>query len=145
VNEAERFWNAFEAETGEKVLARSIGIWHEGGDPKGLWGIAILTDAAFRFKYIPGQSLILGLIRPPGAKESEREEIDFIAPFGRILELKGEKRGFLDRLFGGPFRRVELSWREGEAGIRTESFSIDPSGGIPDRLRLAISDRAEGD
>ncbi len=144
MNEAERFWIDFEARTGEKVAARSMGIWHEGGNPKGLWGIAILTDKAFRYKYVPSQSLILGLIRQPGAKEAERGEVDIAVPFEAIRSLREEERGFLERLFGGPFRRIELSWAEGEGEIRAESFSIDPSGGIPEKLRYAISEKAEG-
>ncbi len=145
MKDAERFWIDFEAETGEKVASRSMGIWHEGGDPKGLWGIAILTDAAFRFKYIPSQSMIFGLLRPRGGKERERGEADIIAPLGSIASLREEERGFFERLFGGPFRRFELSWRESEGELRTESFSVDPSGGIPDKLRLAISEKAEED
>ncbi len=145
MNNAERFWSDFEADTGEKVVARSMGIWHEAGNPKGLWGIAILTDKSFRYKYLPSRSLVLGLFRQPNGTEQEREEVDIVAPLEKIESLREEERGFLARLFLGPFRRIELSWREAEGELRTESFSVDPSGGIAGKLHLALSGKAEED
>lgn len=139
MDDADKFWNDFETETGEKVAARSMGIWHENGDEKGLWGIVILTDASFRFKYLPSESLILGLFKSPGGGKGEkRGAVDIVVPLDQVTSLKEAERSFLSRLFGSPFRSVEVSWGASEADHRRERFSVDPSGDLLKRLRQSL-------
>jgi hypothetical protein len=140
VDKAEKFWADFEAQTSEKVVARSMGIWHENGEEKGLWGILILTDKTFRYKYMPSDSLIMGLFRFPDSKAATREAVDLVAPLDRISLITEPERGWLARLFGSPFRRFEVSWGEpDESGLRQESFSVDPSGDFIGKLRGSVS------
>ncbi len=138
MDEAERFWTTFEAETGEHVMGRAIGIWHEAGSAKGLWGLMILTDRSFRFKYLPSQSLILGLFRAPNGNAPAREEVNIVVPLEQILSIKEQEGGWLSRLFGSPFPRVSVSWGPSEAECRSEDFSIDPSTGLVEKLRNTI-------
>lgn len=140
MDEAEKFWVDFEARTGEKVVARSMGIWHENGEEKGPWGILILTDKAFRYKYMPSDTLVLGLFRSPESKSAKREAVEIVAPLERISLVAEAERGWLARFFGSPFRRFEISWGESEeSDRRQESFSVDPSGDFIGKLRRAVS------
>jgi hypothetical protein len=139
VDEAEKFWSDFEAQTNEKVVARAMGIWHEKGEEKGPWGLVILTDKTFRFKYMPSESLLMGLFRPPEGKGAKREAVDIVAPLDRIAALAEEKKGRLSRLFGSPFRRFEIAWDDSSgAERRRESFSVDPSGDLLEKLRRSL-------
>jgi hypothetical protein len=136
--EAERFWAAFETETGEHVVGRTIGIWHESGMAKGVWGLVILTDRSFRYKYMPSQSLILGLFRAPNGNSPAREEIDIVMPLEQIRSIKEQERGWFSRFFGSPFPRVSITWGPSEAERRSEDFSIDPSTGLVEKLKNTI-------
>jgi hypothetical protein len=51
--EQKAFWDKYEAKTGEKVLASVLGRYISGWDefPSPLWGLLIVTDAAFRFHH----------------------------------------------------------------------------------------------
>lgn len=51
--EQRAFWEKYETETGEKVLASVLGRYISGWDefPCPLWGLLIVTDAAFRFHH----------------------------------------------------------------------------------------------
>jgi hypothetical protein len=140
VDEAEKFWIDFEARTGEKVVARSMGIWHENGEEKGPWGILILTDKSFRYKYMPSDRLILGLFRSPDSTGAKREALELVAPLEGISLVEETERGWFARLFGSPFRRFEISWDEAEESARRqESFSVDPSGDFIGKLRRSVS------
>lgn len=138
MDEAERFWTAFEAETGEHVVGRAIGIWHNPGVSKGLWGLVILTDRSLRYKYMPSQSLILGLFRAPNGNSPSREEVNIVMPFEQIRSIKEQERGWFSRIFGSPFPRVSISWGPSEAERHSEDFSIDPSTGLVEKLRNTI-------
>jgi hypothetical protein len=139
VDDAEKFWSDFEAQTNEKVVARSMGIWHEDGEENGPWGLLILTDASFRFKHMPGDKLILGLFRAPDGKGPKRELVDIMVPLDRIASVSEASKSWLSRLFGSPFRRFTVTWSEGpEAERLAESFSADPSAGLVEKLALAL-------
>jgi hypothetical protein len=134
-DEAERFWSDFEAETGEKVEARAVGTWYEeGGDSQGTWGLLILTDKAFRFKYMPSESWLSSLFKSVKRSRADKRILDITVPLDGIVAFQEPKRSFLDRLFGSAFPRFDLAWSEGDA-IRKENFSLDPSTGLLARLR----------
>ena len=144
MGDAEKFWSDFEAQTGEKVVAKAMGIWEENGNDKGLWGILILTDKSFRFRHIPSEGLILGLFRLPEGKREKREPVEIVAPLDSISSVRGEERNWLSRLFGSPFRRFEVAWRASpDEEPRREGFSVDPSLDFLKKLRAALPGLAD--
>jgi hypothetical protein len=139
VDDAAKFWSDFEAQTHEKVVARSMGIWNENGEENGPWGLIILTDASFRFKHMPSDKLILGLFRAPDGKGPKRELVDIVVPLDRISSVSEASKGWLSRLFGSPFRRFTVTWRASpDAEPQAECFSVDPSAGLVEKLALAL-------
>jgi hypothetical protein len=133
-----KFWERFEAETGERVAAKTIGTFYErGGDERGLWGLLVVTDASFRFKHFPSDNMVLGLFKVKGRSEPEAP-VDIAVPLSSVSALKEEERGFWKRIFGSAFPRFELAWREGEA-VRSESFAVDPSSDVMRLLREAAA------
>jgi hypothetical protein len=133
-DEAERFWTQFEAETGEKVEAKSIGTWYEGPEDRGIWGLLVITDRSFRFKYVPSDNWLASLIKPRGALSGPRKDADIAVSKADLLSLEEPRRGFMARLFGPVFPRFTLAWSE-EGKERQESFSVDPAGDFLARLK----------
>jgi hypothetical protein len=139
VDDAEKFWSDFEAQTNEQVAARSMGIWHENGEEDGPWGLLVLTDKSFRFKHMPSDKLILGLFRAPEGKGAKREIVDIVVPLDQISAVSEASKGWLSRLFGSPFRRFTVTWRATpDAEPQAESFSVDPSVGLVEKLALSL-------
>jgi hypothetical protein len=139
VDDAEKFWSDFEAQTNEKVASRAMGIWHENGEEDGPWGLLVLTDKSFRFKHMPSDKLILGLFRAPEGKGPKREIVDIVVPLDQISEVSEGAKGWLSRLFGSPFRRFTVTWRATpQAEPQAESFSVDPSAGLVEKLALSL-------
>ncbi|HET7839304.1 MAG TPA: hypothetical protein VFL04_06060 [Rectinemataceae bacterium] len=139
--EAERFWSEFERETGEKVVARAVGSWYEdGSDERGVWGLVVLTDASFRFKYLPSENWFASLFRA-ARREPARAVADITVPRESLVAMKEPHRTLASRLFGSAFPRFTLSWREGEL-LRSEAFAVDPSTELLPRLREHFSPHA---
>jgi hypothetical protein len=142
--EAEKFWSDFERETGEQVEARSIGTWYEGGkDDNGVWGLVILTNASFRFKYLASENWFSSIFKS-GRRGPARVIEDIVVPREELVELIEAQRGLLSRIFGSAFPRFALSWRQG-GSLRREAFAIDPSTKLLPLLReLLPADRGQG-
>lgn len=137
-DDAAKFWSDFEASTGEKVEAKTIGTYYErNGDQRGLWGLLMLTDASFRFKHFPSENWIASLFRANRASSAPAREVEIVVPRRDLVALRVPKRGFLARVFGPAFPRFEIAWREGEAE-RGESFAADPSCEVMRLLKEAI-------
>jgi len=137
-DEAAKFWAEFEAETGEKVEARCMGSWVDPENPAvPLWGLAVLTDACFRFRHLPGESWILSLFKPHGSSSTRKRVVDIAVPRASILALEESSHGLWARLFGPPFPRFTLVWTAPgeEAAARRDSFMVDPSTGLLPLLR----------
>ncbi len=136
--DALKFWSDFERETGERVVARSVGTWYEeGNEERGVWGLVILTGASFRFKYLPSENWFASMFKA-ARKGSARTIEDITVPRERLRDLVEPPRTLASRLFGSAFPRFTLSWNEGEK-LRSESFAIDPSTGLLPRLREALA------
>lgn len=79
-NDTEAFWADYEKQTGEKVLARTLGHYISGWDEFGgteLWGLAIATDGGFRFHHFPHENWLMGLTRGSG-KGTAKERTLFL-------------------------------------------------------------------
>jgi hypothetical protein len=87
------FWREYEAKTGEKVLARSLGQyksgWQEfdGNNWGGIWGLVIATSGGFRFHHFPHMSWLDALTRFSSGAEPPTEKTIFI-PQDRLLSAK---------------------------------------------------------
>jgi hypothetical protein len=81
------FWEEYEKNTGEKVLARGLGKYISGWDEfteknwKGLWGLLITTSCGFRFLHFPQNSWMDALIP---RKEPPKEK-SFFLPKEKIM------------------------------------------------------------
>lgn len=134
---AQRFWDEFEAETGERVESRAMGAWlAREGSEEWLWGLLVLTDKSFRFRHLPSDNWLSSLLRF-GRRESEapkREEVSMAVARGEVVAVVEPRRGFLARAFGPAFAAFDLVWREGEAERRAR-FQVDPSADLLAKMR----------
>jgi hypothetical protein len=134
-DDAAKFWNDFEAETGEKVEARTIGTYYEPeGDDRGLWGLLVLTDSSFRFKHLPSDNWIVSLLKSNRTAKPAERAMEIVVPRASIVSVEEPVRGFLGKLFGSAFPRFTLSWKEG-GGERRAVFAADPASDFLRRLR----------
>lgn len=148
-DEAAEFWSAFEKETGEKVLARSMGEWFRprgsearGSGDYGLWGLLILTDKSFRYKYIPSENWIMSIFKRVDKSAAKEKPVDIVVPREDIERVVAPKRGFMQRIFGPVFPRFTVFAR-GAAEETGYSFSVDPSAGILAALEKICAEAAE--
>jgi hypothetical protein len=118
----EEFWQEYERQTGEKVLARNLGRflsgWDEfdgpGGNP--LWGLLIVTDRGFRFHHFPQVSWIEALTRFNSAGGGPREKTFFIPrEWIRSAELRREKSAWR-RIFAPrpPLLKIRYQGEDGQ-------------------------------
>ena len=86
----EDFWREYEEQTGEKIIARSLGRyvsgWDEFGDPPDapLWGLIVATSGGFRFHHFPQANWVSNIIRLGSANDPPGEKTIFI-PSERIV------------------------------------------------------------
>jgi hypothetical protein len=116
---ADDFWREYEEQTGEKVLARTLGQYISGWkefDETGmpLWGLAIVTSGGFRFHHFPQQNWLDALIRPPPVSGTPKEKTLFI-PGGCIISaaLQSETRWW-KKLLNPGLPLLKIRYRCGE-------------------------------
>jgi len=140
-DQAAEFWSAFEAETGEKVEARGMGQWFESDrDDRGLWGLMIMTDRSFRFKYMPSESWIQTMFRGAGRESQGSKPFDIVIPRDDLASVKWPKKSFLSRVFGQAYEILNLTWRVAE-GEKTARIGMEPRGAILAALEKAARER----
>ena len=93
--DVEKFWNDYEASTGEKVLAKSLGQylsgWLEYTYP--LWGLLIATSGGFRFHHFPHEGWLTAISRVTTGGEAPKEKTFFIpSNYINSIELISENR-----------------------------------------------------
>jgi hypothetical protein len=144
-DEVLRFWNEFEAETGEQVEAKAVGELFEGGSEQGVWFLLVLTDQSFWFKQVPSDNWIASLFKPRTLSASLRrgDEYTLRIPRESLLNLEEPDQRYR-RWFSKPvFPRLTLTWQEGDA-IRSRRFSMDPSTELLPRLRSLFQEKERG-
>lgn len=136
-DEAAAFWEAFEKETGEKVLARSMGeVFKPENRGSGVWGLLILTDAAFRFKHMPNDNWLLSLFRRMDRVSEQDKAEDILIRREDILAVESPRKSLMDRLFGPAFTPVTIVCRGAEGEV-SHRFTLDPGSGLLPALRQA--------
>ncbi|MDR0719776.1 MAG: hypothetical protein LBF78_09085 [Treponema sp.] len=96
-----QFWQEYEKQVGEKVLAFTLGQYISGwdGEDHSLWGLIIATSGGFRFHHFPHEGWIQALTRVTTGGTAPKERTLFI-PKEKIVhvELVLEK-SLLKRIF----------------------------------------------
>ena len=75
------FWRNYEEETGEKVLARSLGQYVSGWEEfdsqgwKGIWGLIIASSGGFRFHHFPQAAWFESFITFTGPKAPKEKKL----------------------------------------------------------------------
>jgi hypothetical protein len=119
-----RFWQEYEENCGEKVLAYTLGQYLSGWDEFTipLWGLLIVTEGGFRFHHFPHEGWIQTLSRISSGGEAPKEKTIFI-PNDKIVsvELRVEK-SLLKRVFlaGLPKLVVRYGDKGGELVLETD-------------------------
>lgn len=136
----ESYWKKFAEDTGEEVRARSMGQWRDATGRE-LWGLLILTDKSFRFRYMPGKAWFTA-IAPAARPQTGREEaLEIVVPRGDIKGFEAPRRGFFERLFGPPWPSFRLAWKEGETD-RAEIFMVNDSANFLAAMGEALEAKA---
>jgi hypothetical protein len=137
---AEEFWSRYEAEVGEKVLARTMGQSFFSNKDKGDWGLVVLTEGALRFRRTPGESWFASLFRSSSLSPiPAKAEEDIAIPLEVIHSVSSPKRRFLDFLFGGPFLMLTVAY-DTEKGKEEIRFAVDPKSD----LKVLLENRLKG-
>lgn len=136
---AEAFWAGFEKETGEPVLARTMGQYLASSKDRGDWGLFVLSPSGLRFRRTPGENWFASLFRTSSVSVPKEKEADIVIPYAAITRIAFPPRKFLDALFGSPFLAFSVFYREARAegggGEIEARFAIDPKSDIPARLK----------
>lgn len=121
----DNFWREYEAKTGEKILARTLGQyvsgWEEfdrlGGNP--LWGLIIASSGGFRFHHFPQTNWFDALTRF-GADDNPPQEKTIFIPAASLVSavLHKETKWYKKWFFATPPRLV-IRYRT-EAGSEKE-------------------------
>jgi len=109
----DEFWDEYEAKTGEKVLARSLGMYLFGWDEfdlrgwKSIWGLIIATSGGFRFHHFPQRGWFEAFNRNAKAQSDKT----FFVPKEKIIssELIVENRWWR-KIFGSPLPRLIVNY-----------------------------------
>ena len=113
------FWREYEEQTGEKVIARSLGQymsgWEEFDDRPGnpLWGLIIATSGGFRFHHFPQISWLSALARIGSPSDPPKEKTIFI-PADRIISAVLHKETkWYKKIFSPDIPRLVIRYLDG--------------------------------
>jgi len=130
----EAFWENFEQETGEKVLAKTMSQRFASPKDRGDWGLLVLSPSGLRFRKTPGENWFASLFRASSPSVPGKSEQDLVIPFSSIVSISTPPKKFLDFLFGSPFQtfRVEFTKKDAREDVR---FAVDPKNSFVARLK----------
>jgi hypothetical protein len=126
---AEDFWTTFEAETGEKVVAKTMGQCFTAPGDRGDWGLLVLTERSLRFRKVPSENWLLSLVKASSPPPSRGAAEDIVIPLPAMRKVIRPKRSLMDRLFGTPFSTFTVEYLGGDTSIQIR-FSVDPKDSI---------------
>jgi len=121
----EDFWREYEEQTGEKIIARSLGQyvsgWGEFDNPPGdpLWGLIVASTGGFRFHHYPQASWLSNIIRMGSANGSSREKTIFIPSERIVSAVLNKETKWYRKLFFSSVPRLVIRYRD-ESGVEKE-------------------------
>jgi len=128
--DAEDFWREYEEQTGEKVLARSLGRYVSGWeefDSQGwnsIWGLIIATSGGFRFHHFP-QSNWLNALSNLGNSNAPKEKTFFI-PKEKIISAKLiEETTWWKKIFGSAPPQLLIDYRDGTENTKQVLLEVE--------------------
>ncbi len=130
----EAFWENFERETGEKVLAKTMSQRFASPKDRGDWGLLVLSATGLRFRKTPGENWFASLFRASSPSVPENNDGDLVIRFSSIVSISSPPKKFLDFLFGSPFRTLRIEFTQGEAR-EVVRFALDPKNAFFAKLK----------
>lgn len=121
----EAFWENFERETGEKVLAKTMSQRFPSSKDRGDWGLLVLSPTGLRFRKTPGENWFASLFRASSPSVPGKSEEDLVIPFSSIVSISSPPKKFLDFLFGSPFQSLKIEFTKNDAREDVR-FAVDP-------------------
>ena len=113
----DKFWDEFEAETGEKVLAKSLGRYLSGWDDfdsrgwEGIWGLFIACSGGFRFHHFPQRHWLEAFTRFTD-NETPKEK-SFFLPKEKIITVEHiEETQWWKKLLRPVSPRILIQYRD---------------------------------
>jgi len=138
-NNVEAFWADFERETGEKVLARTMGQFFSSSKDRGDWGLLVLSPTGIRFRRTPGENWFASMFKTSSPPVSTKSVEDLVISYSSISSVTNPPKKFLDFLFGSPFLLMVISY-EKDGQSREARFAVDPKSDFCKRLKTFIQD-----
>jgi len=124
------FWREYEEQTGEKVLARSLGRYVSGWeefDSKGwnsIWGLIIATSGGFRFHHFHQTSWLTALSNF-GNDDAPKEKTFFI-PKEQIVSAKLIKeKGWWKKIFWSTPPQLLIDYRDGTENTKQVLLEVE--------------------
>jgi hypothetical protein len=120
----EQFWQDFEKQTGEKVVAKTMGQSFASPSDRGDWGLLVLSPTSLRFRKTPGENWFATLFKAAKPQVPENLEDDLVIPFSEITSIISPQKKFLDFLFGSPFFTFTVEYTQ--VGVaKSIRFAVD--------------------
>lgn len=129
----EAFWANFEKETGEKVLAKTMGQYFSTPKDRGDWGLIVLSPTALRFRKTPSENWFASMFKASSVSVPTKSEADLVIPYASISKISTPSKKFLDFLFGSPYLVIIVSFQN-EDGDHEGRFAVDPKGDFHAKL-----------
>jgi hypothetical protein len=126
----EDFWLEYEKQTGEKVLARSLGRYISGWEEfdsqrwNSIWGLIIATSGGFRFHHF-SQTNWLQALASFGNYNAPKEKTFFI-PKNNIISAKIiEETGWWKKIFKSTPPQLLIDYRDGTENTKQVLLEVE--------------------
>ena len=137
----EDFWREYEEQTGEKIIARSLGQYVSGWDafdtpPNApLWGLIVATSGGFRFHHFPQANWLSAIIRLGSLNDPPKEKTIFI-PASRIMSAVLHKETkWYKKIFSPGIPLLVIHYRDDAGAEKKLMLQVDyKSDGIAEAL-----------
>jgi hypothetical protein len=126
----EDFWLEYEKQTGEKVLARSLGRYMSGWeefDSQGwnsIWGLIIATSGGFRFHHFPQTSWFEAMFNFADSK-APKEKVFFIPKENIISAKLIDEAAWWKKIFRSIPPQLLIDYKDETEGIKQVLLEVE--------------------
>jgi hypothetical protein len=137
----EVFWQEFEENTGEKVMARGLGRYVSGWnefDSEGttnIWGLIIATSGGFRFYHFPQANWLTALTRFGSSGDTPKEKTIFIPSDDILSAVLHKETKWYKKIFSSAAPRLLIRYRSQNGSEKELTFNADYK---PDAIAEAL-------